>query len=265
MKEIIQFNVADRELFEEYLNTMSEQGYVFKSMDAYSVTFKKSDNKKYYYVDLYEKIPYHDQDFKKEERQKQIDLYAEMGLNLKHMYDHFMIYESDKKVKIHTDEEIEKKLIKETKSRILEMNSKWFAFMGVFETISFLIIAYLEKLSYIIALPFALVFLLTILYMNKKNKVIDSKKVKTIADQKFKGKSYLYIMVMLVVTSCIPFLLTSSNMIIGLIQYIKAFGSTLLLVIMFIVFSKYDVNKGKQKTIIWILLFIIFIVLIELL
>lgn len=255
MKEFIQFNVADRQLFEDYLNHMSEKGYAFKGIDGISVSFKKSDTRKYYYVDLYEKIPNHHIDYKKEERQKQIDLYEEMGLKFIHVFHHFMIYESDKKVHLHSDLKIEEKLIKETQHRIFggEFSSKQFIIYGLVSIFSFVAIAWGEQLSYLWICPLSLLFLISVILMYRKLKSSESKIEKSFKDAKLLAISQIYAISLLFVSTSLTFILTSSNIIDGLIKYVKLFGFTLALFVVNVVFGKYDSNKEGKRTLIFVI------------
>ena len=261
MKQFIHFNVADRKLFEEYLNHMSEKGYSFKEMDDLSITFKECDRRKYYYVDLYEKIPHHHIDYKKEERQKQIDLYEEMGLNFKHVFRHFMIYESDKKVDLHSDLEVEEKLIKETQHRIFggEYSAKQYLICSLLLLFSFVVISIGEKLSYLWMIPLTIIFLASIIFVHRKLKVIESKSEKNFEDAKYQSISQILGITLMFVSTSITFLISSDSIIEGLITYVKLFGATLTLFVVNFVFGKYDSNYEGKRTITLVICLIIFL------
>lgn len=257
MKKFIQFNVEDRKIFEDYLNYMSKQGYAFKEMDAFTVSFEKSNQRKYYYVDLYEKLPLHHSDYSKEDRQKQVDIYEEMGCTFKYIYEHFMIYESNNEIEIHTDLIIEDNLIKDTKKRSYGQNSsKTYLVYGIFYVIAFFILAYIENLSDLSTIIISTLSLLSIIYMYIRNKNIENKKDKEIKDLKFKAISYLFFNAIGILLTFLPFLLTRSFMQ-GLIDYYKSFGACVTLFILNTMFSKYDNNHIGKKFKIILLLYVI--------
>ena len=257
MKQLIQFNVEDRKIFEDYLNHMSKQGYSFKEMDTFSVTFEKDNSKKYYYVDLYEKLPFHHIDYSKEDRQKQIELYEEMGCTIKYVFNHFMIYESNQKIEIHSDPIIEEELIKKTKKRLFgRYCTRDLILTSILLIIMFIVISSLENVPKAYYLPITGIFSISVIFIIINNIRIDSKFEKEFKDLKFRSITYLYILIMTIVLSYFPYMITRAFFD-GILDYFIRFGGTLVLIIANTVLSKYDSNQQGKRNIYFILLLLV--------
>lgn len=239
MKEFIQFNVEDRKLFEDFLNDMSEKGYSIKKMDALSITFEKSNLNKYYYVDLYDKLLDLHNDYSKEEKQKQIDLYDEMGLTLKYEYQHFMIYESDTKLKLHTDNDIEFNVIKRTKNRIFFNNkSSLYLLLGSLLIITGIIISLMERFALHASISLSVLFVLSIIYFYKKMKEMENKSIKTIKDMYIRANAYINLVVGGLLITLIPVLSGSSNIISAFSKYLFSYVSIILFILMHMIWNR---------------------------
>ena len=116
--EWVYYSIEERELLEEHLTAMSKQGWNILGMTANYILYQEAIEIKEYIVDICEN-PNKNDPYKIERPvKKQIEMYEEFGYKFVCNYSNFLIFESNGQERmIHTDEEIEKRLIEEARKK----------------------------------------------------------------------------------------------------------------------------------------------------
>lgn len=184
--EWISFEIDEREMFEKHLNEMSKQGWNIVGITADYILYEESNEVKEYIIDICENPNKRDAYRIDKNVQKQIEMYEEFGYSFICNFIHFLVFDSNGQEKmIHTDEEVENRLIEEAKRKsrmrfVIIPSIILIGFTLVFAIFSQEYLLYLLSSTYSLLLPILVLIVnfCPILINRIMNKIDSNKKVK---------------------------------------------------------------------------------------
>ena len=206
--EWISFEIDEREMFEKHLNGMSEQGWNILGMAADHILYRESNEVKKYVIDICENPnkndPYKiDRDIK-----KQIEMYEEFGYTFVCHFHNFLVFESNGLDKIiHTDPEVENRLIEESKRKY---RMRYMIIPSIVEIIIIALLLLFMKgfLLYILSSTSTLISLVLLIIVNFSSIIVDTlmKKINKEKKPKFRHLySKVYAITILAIIGIITF------------------------------------------------------------